>query len=161
MEEKIAIILPLFNLTVEQLDICCAIACAEASGDGTNYEEAHHVINTAYNRLLSAEWVNSFGNSLYAQMIAPNQFMVYESGAYTKYLGRIDLPGYQAVIDFLSNTSGLEPHDYLSFQACDSKKEDSVQLVVGGNRYFNLLPEADRLEDFRRSEDEAIFLVRK
>lgn len=152
-EEKIEKILRKFNLTEEELNVCCAIAIAEACGEGTNYEEATHVINTAYNRIISARWVASLGDNLYEQMTAPDQFVVYQNGIYTKYLGRTDLPGYQAVIDFLSNTSEVEVHDYLSFRSNDSEVKDSTQLVVGGNKYFNLLTEEDRLEDFRIQEE--------
>ena len=148
-EEKIEKILHKFNLTEEELDVCCAIAIAEACGEGMDYEEATHVINTAYNRIISARWVASLGDNLYVQMTAPDQFVVYQNGSYAKYLGQTLLPGYQAVIDFLSNTSEVEAHDYLSFRSNDSVVEGSIQLVVGGNRYFNLLTEEDRLEDFR------------
>ena len=54
-EEKIEKILRKFNLTEEELNVCCAIAIAEACGEGMDYEEATHVINTAYNRIISAK----------------------------------------------------------------------------------------------------------
>lgn len=152
-EEKIEKILHKFNLTEEELDVCCAIAIAEACGEGMDYEEATHVINTAYNRIISARWVASLGDDLYNQMTAPDQFVVYQNNSYVKYLGRTALPGYQAVIDFLSNTSEIEIHNYLSFRSNDSVVEGCIQLVVGGNRYFNLLTEEDRLEDFRVQEE--------
>ena len=160
-EEKVEKILHKFNLTEEELDVCCAIAIAEACGEGTNYEEATHVINTAYNRLISARWVASLGDNLYEQMTAPNQFVVYQNGNYTKYLGRSDLPGYQAVIDFLSNTSEIKEHNYLSFRSSDSKVEGSTQLVAGGNHYFNSLPADDRLDDFRIQEEGRKLHLRK
>ena len=152
-EEKVEKILHKFNLTEEELNVCCAIAIAEACGEGMDYEEATHVINTAYNRIISAKWVASLGDNLYVQMTAPDQFVVYQNGSYAKYLGQTLLPGYQAVIDFLSNTSEVEAHDYLSFRSNDSVVEGSIQLVVDGNRYFNLLTEEDRLEDFRIQEE--------
>lgn len=147
-QDKIDYILTTFDLTLEQLDVCCAIACAEACCDGYDYEEAHNVINTAYNRVISARWVASLGDNIYDQMTAPNQFVVYQNGSYRKYLGRSDLPGYQAAIDFLSNTSELETHSYLSFRS-NSSNIDGVELVDGGNLYFNLLTEEERLEDIR------------
>ena len=62
-EEKVEIILDKYNLTREELDVCSAIACAEANGDGTNYEEAVNVICTAYNRTKSSAWVSNLGDS--------------------------------------------------------------------------------------------------
>lgn len=148
-EEKVNRILSLYNLTMEQLDVCCAIACAEANGEGSNYDEARNVINTAYNRIISKRWVSSLGNNIYEQLTAPNQFVVYQNGNYKKFLGRTDLVGYQAVIDFLSNTSGCDCHNYLSFRANGIKVDGSVMLVKGGNNYFNILTDDDKLEDFR------------
>ena len=98
--------------------------------------------------MISARWVASLGDNIYDQMTAPNQFVVYQNGSYRKYLGRSDLPGYQAAIDFLSNTSELETHSYLSFRS-NSSNIDGVELVDGGNLYFNLLTVEDSLEDFR------------
>ena len=54
--------------------------------------------------------------------------------------------GYQAVIDFLSNTSELDTHSYLSFRSNNSNI-DGVELVDGGNLYFNVLTEEERLDD--------------
>ena len=133
-EDKIDYILTTFDLTLEQLDVCCAIACAEACCDGYDYQEAR------------ARWVASLGDNIYDQMTAPNQFVVYQNGSYRKYLGRSDLPGYQAVIDFLSNTSELDTHSYLSFRSNNSNI-DGVELVDGGNLYFNVLTEEERLDD--------------
>ncbi len=151
-EEKVEKILDTFELTSEELDVCCAIAVAEACCAGYDYEEATNVINTAYNRIISAKWVASLGDNLYDQMTSPNQFVVYQNGSYLKYLGRSDLPGYQAVIDFLSNTNEIEPHSYLSFRSNGTRLEGSVELVPGGNRYFSLLTSDDLLEDFRIQE---------
>lgn len=160
-EEKISQILTNYNLTFEEFDTCAAIAIAEANGDGTNYEEAHNVINAAYNRIISSTWVNYLDDNLYIQMTAPSQFTVYESKAYQKYLGRFDLPGYQAVIDFLSNTSDLIAHNYLSFRSNDSSQEGRVELVEGGNLYFNELVEEDRLEDIRQKPSSLIRTLKK
>ena len=151
-EEKVEIILDKYNLTREELDVCSAIACAEANGDGTNYEEAVNVICTAYNRTISSAWVSSLGDSLYDQMTAPSQFVVYENGNYLNYLGRTDLPGYQAVIDFLSNYCEVEAHDYLSFRSNHSNI-NGVELVPGGNLYFNELDAEERLDDIRAQEE--------
>ncbi len=151
-DEKIEIILDKFELSREQLDVCCAIACAEANGEGMNYEEAVNVICTAYNRIISAAWVNSLGDNLYGQMTAPGQFVVYENGNYLRFLGRIDLVGYQAVIDFLSNQCELKGHNYLSFRSNDSNI-DGEELVKGGNLYFNELSDEDRLADKRVLEE--------
>lgn len=151
-EEKINIILDKYNLTREELDVCSAIACAEANGEGMNYEEAVNVICAAYNRTISSTWVSSLGNNLYDQMAAPSQFVVYENGNYLNYLGRTDLPGYQAVIDFLSNNCEVEAHNYLSFRSNNSNI-NGVELVSGGNLYFNELDAEERLADIRVQEE--------
>lgn len=154
-QEKVEKILNLYHLTYEELDVCCAIACAEANGEGMNYEEASNVINAAYNRIISAKWVASLGDHLYDQMTAPDQFVVYQNGNYLRFLGRTDLPGYQAVIDFLSNTTKLLPHSYLSFRS-NGSNIDGVELVLGGNLYFNVLEEEDKLTDFRVSDQSLV-----
>ena len=151
-EEKIDIILDKYNLTREELDVCSAIACAEANGEGMNYEEAVNVICAAYNRTISSTWVSSLGNNLYDQMTAPSQFIVYENENYLNYLSRTDLPGYQAVIDFLSNNCEVEAHDYLSFRSNNSNI-NGVELVSGGNLYFNELDAEERLADIRVQEE--------
>lgn len=157
-QEKVEKILDLYHLTYEELDVCCAIACAEANGEEMNYEEASNVINVAYNRIISSKWVASLGDNLYDQMIALNQFVVYQNGSYIKFLGQTDLPGYQAVIDFLSNTTEVLPHSYLAFRSNDSNI-DGVELVSGGNLYFSVLSDEDRLEDFRvRTEGKSLTL---
>ena len=150
--EKMQIIFDKFNLSPYQLEVCAAIACAEANGEGTNYEEAVNVICTAYNRTISSAWVYSFGDNLYDQMTAPNQFVVYQSGTYLDYMGRYDLPGYQAVIDFLSNSCELEGHNYLSFRSNNSGIQGE-ELVSGGNLYFNELEDEDRLGNIRVEEE--------
>lgn len=147
-EEKIEIIFDKYNLNQYQLDVCAAIACAEASGEGMNYEETVNVICAAYNRTISSSWVYSLGDNLYDQMTAPNQFVVYQSGSYLDYMERYDLPGYQAVIDFLSNNCEFEGHNYLSFRS-NRSGIDGVELVSGGNLYFNELTDEDKLTDIR------------
>lgn len=159
-EEKIAIILEKYDLTLEELNVCAAISIAEACGEGMNYAEAQNVINTAYNRIISAKWVDYLGDNLYEQMTASGQFIVYESGAYKKYLGKTDLPGYQAVIDFLSNTSKLNAHNYLSFCANSGSFNGKVELVEGGNLYFDVLTEEDRLNDIRTDKSFTLTLMK-
>lgn len=142
-KELIDSILVTYQLTMKQFDICAAIAMAEASGGGYNYEEAFNVINTAYNRTLSEAFVQEFGYTLYDQMTAPNQFVVYQNGSYLNYLGRTDLPGYQAVIDFLVNPEFR--HHYLSFRSNESGIAGE-ELVEGGNLYFNVFQDDDLLK---------------
>lgn len=160
-EEKIERILSLYNLTEYELDVCCAITCAEACGEGTNYEEAVNVINTAYNRIISKTWVAYFGNNIYEQLTAPNQFIVYQNGRYKEYLGKTELPGYQAVIDFLSNTCSLKAHNYLAFRSNQTKIDGSIMLVSGGNNYFSPLTDDDKLEDFRIEQSGVTLLLKK
>jgi len=139
----------LYNLTPEELDVVCAIAMAEAKT--ASYEDAYAVINTIYNRTISNRWVcyinklhkNEVGESLYYQAITNGQFVVYENGRYKQFLGVREGDGYQAVIDFLLTKDLI--HDYLSFRSSNTNVKTFEQFVEGGNKYFDVLLEEDRI----------------
>lgn len=151
-EEKIETILDKYGLSKEEFDVLSAIVLAEA--EANSYEDAYAVINTIYNRTITQSWVyeinkirgENAGRSLYYQAIHPNQFVVYQEGFYLGMVGITDVPGYQAIIDFLYTEDAI--HEYLSFRSCDSNLVVSYeQFSSNGNKYFNLIRDEDRISD--------------
>lgn len=147
--DKINIILSKYHLTRNQFDVLAAIVLAEAKAN--SYEDAYCVINTIYNRTISATWrsyVDSIfgencGENLYYQATCSGQFVVYESNIYQSFLNVTDLDGYQAVIDFLF-TENLK-HNFLSFVANGSNSSGCFQFVSNGNLYYNELSGDDKI----------------
>lgn len=151
-EEKIKYILDKYNLTEYQFKVICGVVLSEA--ESNSYEDAYAVINTIYNRTITQSWVyeinkirgENAGRSLYYQAIHPNQFVVYQEGFYLGMVGITDVPGYQAIIDFLYTEDAI--HEYLSFRSCDSNLVVSYeQFSSNGNKYFNLIRDEDRISD--------------
>ena len=151
-EEKEGFILERFNLTQEEFDVVAAIAMAEAKYN--SYEDTYNVINTIYNRTISKKWnrwvsswrndeTGEIGRSLYIQATQKGQFVVYENKRYEQYLGVKEGDPYQAVIDFLYTLDG---HRYLCFRSANTDVEGATQLVEGGNKYFDVLTEEDRVD---------------
>lgn len=149
-EEKKLDILKRYNLTDYQFKVLCGIVLSEA--EFNSYDDAYAVINTIYNRTISKNWIrsvdNKFGSgkgmNLYYQAISPNQFTVYQSGSYQKYMNATDNLGYDAIIDFLY--SGNIKHNYLSFRSHSIKVNGSVSYSANGNNYFNEIKEGNRVE---------------
>ena len=142
-------ILEKYNLTENEFKVLCGIVLSEA--EYNSYEDAYAVINTIYNRTHSKNWVTSVDNhfgkgkgvSLYYQAISPNQFTVYKSGAYKKYMNSTDLVGYKAIIDFLYTEDIM--HNYLSFRSNSIKINNSESFSEKGNNYFNVMKEENRI----------------
>ena len=140
-EEKINYILERYNLSKEQFNTLKAIVLSEA--EINSYEDAYAVINTIYNRTHSKNWIRSIenrfgsgkGTNLYYQVIAPNQFTVYASGSYRRYLEATDNVGIDAIIDFLYSENVM--HNYLSFRSHSIKVNNSESFSTNGNNYFN------------------------
>lgn len=155
-------ILKTYNLTDEQFDIICAVVLAEAWVN--SYEDAYAVINTIFNRTRSYAWHYSVdkdfgegaGFSLYYQVILAGQFSVYSNGEYKKFLGVRDLPGYKAVLDFLTTQEPM--HDYLNFYANFGDTAGKEQFVPNGNLYYNHLQPEDiiPIEEEMTPEEEDI-----
>ena len=148
-EEKIKYILDEYNLTEAQFKVICGIVLSEAQAN--SYEDAYAVINTIYNRTQSKAWVNSVNNkfgkakgeNIYYQSISPNQFTVYQSGAYLKNMNNKLSVGYTAIIDFLYTKNNM--HNYLSFRSNSSNISVSESFSENGNKYFNILTEENRI----------------
>ncbi len=148
-EMKLDTILEKYNLTQNQFNVLCGVVLSEA--EYNSYEDAYAVINTIYNRTHSINWVksvnNHFGNdkgySLYYQAISPNQFTVYQSGAYKKHMNDKNSEGYKAIIDFLYTENIM--HNYLSFRSHSIKVKNSESFSDKGNNYFNVMKEENRI----------------
>lgn len=167
-EEKEQYILEKENLTKKQFDevVCTVLGEAKAN----SYDDAYGVINTMYNRKTSKTWVNYInyimgegtGDSLYYQCIAPKQFTAYKGKYYREFLsdeeGRKELPGYQAVIDFLYE--GEIKHNFLSFLSAKYKNKNRTTLVEGGNCYFNEMTEEDRIQPQENTEKEIVKVLK-
>ena len=148
-DEKLEAILDRYNMTEQQFRVLCGIVLSEA--EHNSYEDAYAVINTIYNRTHSKNWVRSAeanfgkgnGTSLYYQAIKPNQFTVYASGAYKKYMSDTESVGYDAIIDFLFTEKPM--HNYLSFRSHYIKVNNSESYSKNGNNYFGELKEENRI----------------
>jgi len=153
-EEKMAYICERDGYTYEELDAVCAGCVAESYGDGNCYDECYDLASIFYNRTHSNAYAydvnkifgDNAGYSIYYQFIAPNQFSVYAHGSYKKYLGRIDLLGYQAAIDMFY--SGIPSHNYLNFNNVPPKNGSYIQLNPPyGNYFYRAQSETDRIDD--------------
>ncbi len=144
MEEKIEWIIENHNVTPEELDITAAGCVAECIGSG--YDEGYAVASAIVNRLSHSWCVSAFGDTIYDQFIADDQFSVYASGLYKQYLGRTDLEEYQGAIDMFYS---MEPsHNYLSFKSHNyDLNEDYEYMTEKGNKYHKPLQEEDRIEN--------------
>ena len=114
-----------------------------------SYNDAYAVINVIYNRTISRRWNNhvsnvfgkNAGNNIYYQAIAPNQFTVYSSGSYNRYMNNIPKNVNEAMIDFLYSLDTM--HNYLSFRSSGYKGAEAVSFDEGGNKYFNQIADND------------------
>jgi len=148
-QEKIDYILNKYNLTEYQFQVLCGVVLSEA--EANSYEDAYAVINTVYNRTKSKSWVkyinNKYGKdkgyNMYYQVIAPNQFTVYQSGRYKKNMNNTKSVGYGAIIDFLYTEEVM--HNYLSFRSHSIKRKNSEAFSSRGNNYFNVLNDENRI----------------
>ena len=139
--EKMLIIMVRDNLTYDQLDDICAGIVAEG---GDYYDEGYRVASVGYNRYHSVAFVNSFGEGLYTQFLAPSQFSVFSgSKPYLKNKGRIDSPGYQGAIDmFYSRQTSI---DCLSFRGLGTSVPASWESFMdNGNRFGCHQEESDK-----------------
>lgn len=129
--------------TYNELDSVLAGCVAESYGDGNCYDECYDIASVFNNRIHDAGYVadvnrifgGNAGRSIYYQFIAPNQFSVYSHGSYRKYLGRIDLLGYQGAIDMLY--SGVPSHNFLNFNNVPPRNRAYVQFNSPSGNYFS------------------------
>lgn len=160
-EEKMLIIMVRDGISYSELDECCAVCIKEATGAGECYEDCFGVASILLNRVHDVRYVDSFGNSIYDQLTAPGQFEVYLKGLeeYEMYLGRLDLIGYQAVVEAIYSEEAS--HDYLEFRGNWVDVVNYETLVDGGNKYLVTQTEDRYLPDQKITinEDEVKELV--
>lgn len=158
-EDMMLIIMARDGYCYNELDAVCAGCVAEARGGGTCYIDAYAVASVFLNRTNYIPYINSHTVNYYTQFVAPNQFQVYDNETYLDFLGRIDLPGYQAAIDAFY--SKLSMHDYLEFRGSwvDVKKYE--QFVSGGNKYLVRMKEQNIVSQSEETKEEVMTLVLK
>lgn len=119
-----------YNLSDSDLELLTAIVAAECDKSG---DDALAVITTILNRCESQAWIRSHGTNPVKQATAPNQFVVYQKGAYKRYMGNAAPPQVaQAVRDALG---GVRNHNYLSFRSNGSTGYSNNMITSSGNRY--------------------------
>lgn len=119
-----------YNLSAEDYDLICSIVAAESD---QGYDDALAVASTILNRCETSNWVAAHGTSPVAQATAPNQFVVYQHGAYKRYTnGNAPDTVKTAVMDALN---GVRNHDYLSFRSNGSTGYSNNMISSTGNRY--------------------------
>lgn len=147
--EKKKIALKNYKLSEEKYNVVASIIASESKPN--SYNESYAVASVIFNRTNSKRWVNHVNNiygrgngtSLYYQAIAPNQFTVYSSGSYKKYLNSVPKAVNEALIDLLYTEEPL--HNYLSFRSSSYKGANTVQFEKGGNKYFGEIANNDVL----------------
>ncbi len=141
-EVKFLIIMARDGNTYDELDYMCAGITGEATGDGNCYDDAYAVASTLINRSHSAWYVNNYGQNFYTLFKAPGQYEIEISGNYLKYLGAIELPGYQAAIDALYTRESI--HKWIQFRAHWVELNCTYEVfVTGGNKFLDKMKESD------------------
>lgn len=153
--------------TTTMLDVVCAAVVAEGYGKGINkydlngnsyekgasYKDCHGIASLLYKRIQDRLWINDVesefgkgtGQNLYYQVILNNQFeSYYKYKTYLNYLGKIDLPGYKAVLDMLM--SGEASINYQEFRGWYTNRDNNNYLVVGGNRFLRPFDESNHVD---------------
>jgi len=152
-------ILENYDLTAEEFNVVAAVIMAEALGN--SYEDAFNVATLVRNRRNSIRYntcptitanfqalgVEFNGQSLYHIVRAPLQFEVIPNGRYLEFLGVTEGPKYQAVIDLFFNVEIDGPvHNFLQFRSSCSAPGGRTQFTPGGNRFFDVLTQSDRMD---------------
>lgn len=119
-----------YNMSEEDVSLLCAIVNAESDN---SYDDALAVMTTILNRCETSNWIQALGKDPVSQATAYNQFVVYQEGAYKRFLGFNCAPEVQtAVRDALS---GVRNHGYCSFRSNGSTGYSDNMISPTGNRY--------------------------
>jgi len=120
-----------YELSQSDRELLMAIVSAEA--DNSSKDDCLAVVSVILNRCENQAWINSYGTNPISQATAPNQFVVYQNGNYTKYLnGNVNENVRKAVEDALN---GIRNCEYLSFRSNASTSYSNNMIVSTGNRY--------------------------
>ena len=121
---------PVYNVSDEDFELLCAIVSAESDH---SHDDALAVMSTILNRCESESFQGYGGANPVKQATYPSQFVVYEKGAYRKYMnGNAPETVVTAVRDALN---GYRNHNYISFRSNDSTGYSSNMISPTGNRY--------------------------
>lgn len=141
-QEKMLIIMIRDGLSYSELDTVCAGCVSESVKDGTCYEECYAVASTLINRSHTRWYVDNYGINIHTLFTAPCQYTVYKSGRYKKFLGCIDLEGYQAAIDVFYTKESM--HNYLGFRGSNYDVDGEYETFVkNGNKFISEMKESD------------------
>lgn len=150
--EKEQYILEHYNFdSKDQLDVVVSVCSAEGA---RSYWDLYWVANTIFNRITNSGYVKKYGTNPYDQVIAPEQFTVYEDGFYLPYLclrnswyeQKFEL-ARQAFYDmFYVGYNGIA-HNYIEFRGWRIDTFSDTYIVSGGNRYGNEMKEENRIQD--------------
>lgn len=130
-----------YTLSSDEFDLVVAVVAAEYE---KSIDDALAVISVILNRCESPVWLEWAGTSPAMQVVKPNQFEVYSTGSYLKYMPGGVFYGTnhyklakQAVIDAFN---GIRNNNYYSFRSwgyitSGGDYYSYNYIVEGGNRY--------------------------
>lgn len=138
-----------YNITENEFKKTASGCAAEGAKD---YQDLYWVANTFFNRI-THPWYTKKGINPYLQFIANNQFSVYASGDYLRYLypqTKSEKVQYIWAETALRNMlydgySGIE-HDYIEFRSSNTTDFSNNMVVQNGNRYGKILTKENRIK---------------
>ncbi len=119
-----------YDLNSSDLDLLYSIVAAESD---KSYDDALAVASVILNRCEDSAWVSSFGTNPIRQATAPNQFVVYQTGAYRSFTNGRSPAAVKSAVD--AAISGTRNNRYLSFRSNNSRSYSSNMITPTGNRY--------------------------
>ena len=120
-----------YNLSQEEVEFIMAIVAAEA--DNSSIDDCLAVASVILNRCDVDYYIKTYGSSPIDQVKGKQQFTVYESGSYKKFLnGNVNSNVEKAVLDALN---GYRNNDYLGYRANYCSGFSSTMISDSGNRY--------------------------
>ena len=119
-----------YDMNSSDLDLLYSIVAAESD---KSYDDALAVASVILNRCEDSAWVSSFGTNPIRQATAPNQFVVYQTGAYRSFTNGRSPAAVKSAVD--AAISGTRNNRYLSFRSNNSRSYSSNMITPTGNRY--------------------------
>lgn len=155
IEEKLNAVLMSEGITEEQFRVVTSVVSAEAKksyGNVPCYIDSYGIINNIDSRTKCSRWILSAGPTLYHQVVARGQYVVYPKMS-SRYLGDLT-NGYLACIDFLyaeiyckmHGLPLLAPERCLQFR--NKERTGRIQYVPGGNNFFDILLPHENIDQY-------------
>ena len=135
------------NLSSDDFRLFQAVVAAESN---KTLHDAMGVTSIILNRPIDERWVNSANNlgldgeNPIDQIKHPGQFSVYLDGKYEYYLDEDNVPEDVKIACRLAWYHGVRITDCTSFLGNAATDCDGIQVVEGGNRYFNRLVKLEK-----------------